>query len=233
MIQLELAGENGLILYLPAQICANNLDQLQLLQQQIRQLLGDQLQELLPSYASVLMLLKPNHSGLLAIKALLEQQLTLCTGATELQGKRVVLPVYYHNAWDLDAVAERAGLTAEQVIELHQSGDYKVYAIGFAPGFAYLGELDPLLATPRLQSPRAKVPKGAVAIADRQTAVYPAESPGGWNILGVCPTPLFTPEHGATAAEFMPFVVGDTVRFQSVSRAEFLALGGQLPQELC
>jgi KipI family sensor histidine kinase inhibitor len=133
----------------------------------------------------------------------------------------------------LDAVAERAVLTAEQVIELHQSGEYKVYAIGFAPGFAYLGELDQRLATPRLQSPRAKVPKGAVAIADRQTAVYPAVSPGGWNILGVCPTPLFTPEQAATAGEFMPFVVGDTVRFQSVSRAEFLALGGHLPQELC
>jgi len=233
MTQLELAGENGLILYLPAQICANNLNQLQQLQQQLRLLLKDQLQDLLPSYASLLILLKPNHSGLLAIKALLEQQLTLCKGATEQQGKPVVLPVYYHNAWDLDAVAERAGLTAEQVIDLHQSGEYKVYAIGFAPGFAYLGELDSRIAIPRLSSPRAKVPKGAVAIADRQTAVYPAESPGGWNILGVCPTLLFTPEQAATAGELMPFAVGDTVRFQSVSRAEFLALGGHLPQELC
>lgn len=233
MIQLELAGENGLILYLPAQISGKNLNQLQQLQQQIRVLLHDQLQELLPSYASLLIVLKPEHRGLLLIKALLEQQLTLSHTLSEQAGQLVILPVYYHNAWDLDAVAERAGLTTEQVVELHQSVDYRVYAIGFAPGFAYLGEVDQRLATPRLKSPRAKVPKGAVAIADRQTAVYPAESPGGWNILGLCPTPLFKPEHAGTSEALMPFVVGDRVRFQSINKDEFFALGGQWPKELC
>jgi KipI family sensor histidine kinase inhibitor len=233
MIQLELAGENALILYLPAEISAKNLNQLQQLQQQIRLLLGEQLQELLPSYASLLIVLKPYHQGVLVIKALLEQQLTLSATVSEQQGQLVLLPVYYHTAWDLDAVAERADLSTEQVIELHQSMEYRVYAIGFAPGFAYLGELDARLATPRLTSPRAKVPKGAVAIADRQTAVYPAESPGGWNILGLCPIPLFKPEHAGTSEALMPFSVGDRVRFQSISQQEFLALGGQLPQELC
>ncbi len=233
MIQLELAGENGLILYLPAEISGKNLNQLQQLQPQIRLLLGQQLQELVPSYASLLILLKPHHQGLLVIKALLEQQLTLNSTSSVQPGQLVILPVYYQNAWDLDAVAERAGLTTEQVIELHQSVDYRVYAIGFAPGFAYLGEVDQRLATPRLKSPRAKVPKGAVAIADRQTAVYPAESPGGWNILGLCPTPLFTPEHAGTTQALMPFAVGDRVRFQSISKDEFFALGGQWPQELC
>lgn len=129
--------------------------------------------------------------------------------------------------------SERAGLSPTQLIDLHQSVDYRVYAIGFAPGFAYLGELDQRLATPRLVSPRPKVPQGAVGIADRQTAVYPAESPGGWNILGLCPTALFKPECAGTAEALMPFAVGDRVRFQSISRNEFLALGGQLPQELC
>lgn len=233
MIQLELAGENGLIVYLPAEISGKNLNQLQQLQQQIRLLLGEQLQELLPSYASLLIVLKPAHQGVLIIKALLEQQLTLNATVSEQQGQLVILPVYYHNAWDLDAVAKRADLSTEQVIELHQAMEYRVYAIGFAPGFAYLGELDARLATPRLKSPRAKVPKGAVAIADRQTAVYPAESPGGWNILGVCPTPLFKPEHAGTTEALMPFAVGDRVRFQSITQQEFLALGGQLPQELC
>lgn len=233
MIQLELAGENGLILYLPAEISANNLNQLRQLQQQIRELLKDQLQELLPSYASLLIVLTPAHQGLLSIKALLEQQLTLTVTVSEQTGQLVVLPVYYHNGWDLERVAERAGLTAEQVIDLHQAIEYRVYAIGFAPGFAYLGELDERLATPRLKSPRAKVPKGAVAIADRQTAVYPAESPGGWNILGLCPTPLFTPEQAGRSEALMPFAVGDRVRFQSISQHEFLTLGGQLPQELC
>lgn len=233
MIRLELAGENALILYLQSEISAKNHNQLQQLQRQISLLLQEQLQELLPSYASLLILLKPEHQGLLAIKALLEQELALSTVVLEQKGQLVLLPVYYHNAWDLDTVAERAGLSTKQVIELHQSVEYRVYAIGFAPGFAYLGELDQRLATPRLTSPRAKVPKGAVAIADRQTAVYPAESPGGWNILGLCPTSLFAPHHVGTAKPLMPFAVGDTVRFHSISKEEFLALGGQLLPELC
>jgi KipI family sensor histidine kinase inhibitor len=232
MIQLELAGENALILYLSAQICGENLSQLQHVQQQVRLLLGEQLQELLPSYASLLIVLRPDHQGLLSVKALLERQLRLRSSVREQTGQLVVLPVYYHTGWDLNAVAARAGLSTTEVIELHQAIEYRVYAIGFAPGFAYLGELDVRLATPRLKSPRAKVPKGAVAIADRQTAVYPAESPGGWNILGLCPTPLFKPEHIGTTEALMPFAVGDKVRFQSVCRDEFLALGGQLPQEL-
>jgi allophanate hydrolase subunit 1 len=124
MIQLELAGENGLILYLPAEISGKNLNQLQQLQQQIRQLLGEQLQELLPSYASLLIVLKPAHQGVLAIKALLEQQLTLSATVSEQQGQLVLLPVYYHNAWDLDLVAKQAGLSTAQVIELHQAMEY-------------------------------------------------------------------------------------------------------------
>lgn len=232
-MQLELAGENALILYLPAEISAKHLGLLQQLQQQVLKLLGDELQELLPSYASLLIVLKPGHSGLLRLKALLEQQLKLRETSSEQAGRLVTLPVYYHPAWDLKAVAERAGLSTTQVIDLHQASEYRVYAIGFAPGFAYLGELDARLATPRLASPRARVPQGAVAIADRQTAVYPAASPGGWNILGLCPTPLFLPEHAGTANAVMPFSVGDRIRFQSISQAEFLALGGNLPQELC
>ncbi|RRJ22873.1 allophanate hydrolase subunit 1 [Rheinheimera mesophila] len=233
MIQLELAGENALIVYLPAQISGKNLSQLQQLQQQVRLLLGEQLQELLPSYASLLIVLKPDHQGLLVIKSLLEQQLSLTHFVDEQAGQLVVLPVYYHTAWDLQAVAARAGLTTTQVIDLHQAIEYRVYAIGFAPGFAYLGQLDERLTTPRLSTPRAKVPQGAVAIADRQTAVYPAESPGGWNILGLCPTALFTPERAGTCEALMPFAVGDRVRFRSINLQEFSALGGQLPQELC
>ena len=107
---------------------------------------------------------------------------------------------------------------------MHSNQSYQVYAIGFAPGFAYLGEVDPLLQMPRLSTPRAKVPRGAVAIADRQTAVYPAQSPGGWNLIGLCPTPMFTPD----ASPVMPVAVGDEVRFVAIDEAEFLRLGGEL-----
>lgn len=232
MISLQLAGENALILYLSPEISAQHLMQLQYLAQQIRTLVADQLQDIVPSYASLLIVFKPEHSGILALQAMLQQQLVLGCSEIKQQSQRITLPVYYHTAWDLGQVAQNSGLSAAEVIELHQARDYRVYAIGFAPGFAYLGELDSRLSTPRLVSPRPAVPKGAVAIADRQTAVYPAASPGGWNILGLCPTPLFQAENAGTAKPLMPFRVGDQVRFQSISRDEFLALGGELPQEL-
>jgi len=110
------------------------------------------------------------------------------------------------------------------VIDLHTGTDYRVYAIGFAPGFAYLGEVDERIAAPRLATPRARVARGSVGIAERQTAVYPSDSPGGWNLIGRCPVPLFD----ARAHPPMPVSVGDTVRFESVSRERFLALGGDL-----
>ncbi|MBT6028405.1 MAG: carboxyltransferase domain-containing protein, partial [Porticoccaceae bacterium] len=125
---------------------------------------------------------------------------------------------------DLAALAENAGLTTDQVIDIHQSTEYRVYAIGFAPGFAYLGEVDERIAASRLATPRLKVPRGAVAIADRQTAVYPAESPGGWNLIGLCPTPMFD----AKADPIMPVSTGDRVSFKAISKQDFIDLGGKL-----
>ena len=146
----------------------------------------------------------------------------------ETSNKTVQLPVYYGEEAgpDLNRLAANAGLSIEQVIKLHQSIEYRVYAIGFAPGFAYLGEVDERIAAPRLSTPRKKVPKGAVAIADRQTAVYPAQSPGGWNLIGLCPTDMFNP-HGDP---IMPVSVGDKIQFIEINREQFLKLGGQLPQ---
>jgi len=146
-------------------------------------------------------------------------------GATDV-AMIVELPVYYsdESGPDLSVIAQRAQLTVEQVIELHQAQEYRVYAIGFAPGFAYLGEVDQRISAPRLSTPRMKVPKGAVAIADRQTAVYPSVSPGGWNIIGLCPIDMFA----ATVSPTMPVNVGDKVKFKAISKDEFLSLGGEL-----
>jgi KipI family sensor histidine kinase inhibitor len=146
-------------------------------------------------------------------------------GATE-SGRTVVLPVYYapESGEDLENLAAGAGLSTEEVIAIHSDTEYRVYAIGFAPGFAYLGQVDERIAAPRLATPRQRVPRGAVAIADRQTAVYPAVSPGGWNLIGRCPLRMFDPD----AQPSMPVTVGDRVRFEPVSRARFLELGGSL-----
>ncbi|MEQ8514779.1 MAG: allophanate hydrolase subunit 1, partial [Chromatocurvus sp.] len=133
-------------------------------------------------------------------------------------------PICEESGADLNAVADRAGLSVGDIIDLHSGTEYRVYAIGFAPGFAYLGELDERLTTPRLTTPRQRVPRGAVAIADRQTAVYPAVSPGGWNLIGSCPQRMFDPARDPS----MPVGVGDRVRFCPISRDEFLRAGGSL-----
>ena len=138
----------------------------------------------------------------------------------------MVLPVYYapESGEDLESLAASTGLSTDEVIAIHSEEEYRVYAIGFAPGFAYLGQVDERIAAPRLATPRQRVPRGAVAIADRQTAVYPAVSPGGWNLIGRCPVRMFDPE----ANPSMPVAVGDRVRFEPVNRQRFLDLGGEL-----
>lgn len=192
----------------------------------IEQALGDDLVDLVPSYASVLILYNPLRTDHLSIVRRVRKALNNLHTQPPLAGRTVVLPVYYGSeaGADLEALAARAALSVDEVINLHSGTEYRVYAIGFAPGFAYLGQVDERIAAPRLATPRARVPGGSVAIADRQTAVYPSDSPGGWNLIGRCPVPMFDP--GAHPP--MPVSVGDRVRFEPVSRERFLTLGGEL-----
>ena len=141
-------------------------------------------------------------------------------------GRTVELPVWYseESGEDLQAVAQNSGLSMEAVIRLHSSRPYNAYATGFAPGFCYLGDVDEQLEIPRLRTPRRFVPAGSVAIADRQTAVYPKDSPGGWHLLGRCPLTLF--DLGQTPPGLI--AVGDQVVFKPISRDEFFSLGGSL-----
>lgn len=124
---------------------------------------------------------------------------------------------------DLSEVARLCGLTATQVVDLHAGRDYRVGAIGFSPGFAYLGELDERLALPRRATPRTLVPAGSLAIAERQTAVYPQASPGGWHLLGRTTQRLFDPQREPPC----PLAVGDLVRFVPIDEATYRAAGGE------
>lgn len=129
------------------------------------------------------------------------------------------LPVCYDPEYgpDLEAVARARGLTPEEVVDLHVGRAYTVYMIGFLPGFPYMGDLDPALQMPRLHDPRLRVPKGSVAITGLQTAIYPWESPGGWQLLGRCPLPLFDAQRSQPAL----LAQGDRVAFSQVTAAEY------------
>jgi inhibitor of KinA len=136
--------------------------------------------------------------------------------------KRVEIPVCYGGEFgdDLDELAAMHSLTREQVIDLHCAPEYRVHMIGFAPGFAYLGELDARIRSPRRTSPRTHVPAGSVAIGGEQTGVYPNDSPGGWNIIGRTPLRLFDLFREPTCL----LAPGDRVRFIAIDRERYDAI---------
>jgi KipI family sensor histidine kinase inhibitor len=132
-------------------------------------------------------------------------------GAAPVGGREVEIPVQYGGEFgpDLQVVASHTGLSAKEVVKRHAAGEYIVFFLGFQPGFAYMGGLDEALHTPRRSSPRVEVPAGSVGIGGEQTGIYPATSPGGWQLIGRTSVPLFDPARSPPTL-LQP---GDRVRF--------------------
>ncbi|MDH3388745.1 MAG: 5-oxoprolinase subunit PxpB [Gammaproteobacteria bacterium] len=225
-MRIEIAGQNALIVYFADRTSAAVSAQIQAAVARVQDRMRDCIVDLVPSYASLLVIFDLDRGDYFAVRKRLHAALTGLDRVDSAAGELVTLPVYYgaESGPDLEVIAERGGISAADVIAIHQQQEYRVYAIGFAPGFAYLGEVDERIAAPRLATPRQKVPRGAVAIADRQTAVYPSVSPGGWNLIGLCPTRMFDP----VKTPSMPVKVGDRVRFEAISRDDYISLGGEL-----
>jgi inhibitor of KinA len=134
-----------------------------------------------------------------------------------------VIPCCYELALDLERVIDATGVKAEEIIRLHTATGYTVYAIGFCPGFPYLGYLPPALCgVPRLPSPRLQVPAGSVGLTGRQTGIYPEARPGGWNIIGRTPLELVNVADG-----YFPLRTGDRVRFERIDEVDFRRLAGK------
>jgi KipI family sensor histidine kinase inhibitor len=181
--------------------------------------------DLVPAYRSLLIGYDPvalSHAALLERLRALEPALDLAAPASRV----VTVPVAYGGDFgpDLADVAAHTGLSSEEVIARHAAGRYIVYFLGFAPGFPYLGGLDPALATPRLPQPRTSVPAGAVGIGGAQTGVYTLSTPGGWRIIGR------TPVRPYDSAATEPFLLraGDELRFRPIDAAEFAHLEGEI-----
>jgi KipI family sensor histidine kinase inhibitor len=141
------------------------------------------------------------------------------------EGREVVLPACYapELAPDLDSVAKETGLDASSVVARHLASSFVVEVVGFMPGFAYLGGLDPALRLPRRASPRPWVSEGSIAIAGTQSAVYPGTTPGGWHLIGRCPLRLFDPLRSPAAV----LHEGDRVRFERIEAETFAQLWSQ------
>jgi inhibitor of KinA len=153
------------------------------------------------------------------ISSLVREQLTSTYPSHSKKGRLLRIPVCYQSPynWDLADMATQMGLSEEEIIHLHTSITYRVYMIGFLPGFAYMGEVESRIAAQRRKEPRTKVAAGSVGIAGKQTGIYPVESPGGWQIIGRTPVRIFTREDQVPVL----FEPGDEVNFYSITAHEF------------
>lgn len=172
-------------------------------------------------YRSVMVYIDPLQPAADAADADLRRIAAAPAPGTTAAGSRVDVPVCYDDPYgpDLAEVAAFAGCSIAEVIERHLAREYRVFVVGFVPGFAYMASVDPRIAAPRRASPRLRVPPGSVAIAAAQTGIYPAPTPGGWSLIGRCPVKPYDPDR---AAPFL-FHPGDRVRFRRISPAEYAA----------
>ncbi|OLF55676.1 5-oxoprolinase subunit PxpB [Pseudomonas chlororaphis] len=223
-IRLEVVAIDCLMVRLFDAIAEANMPWMLAASERLRAAFGGQLVDLVPSYTTLMV-----HYDLTALspsqaRELIDTALTDLTPDSRTGGRRHVLPVWYDHSVgpELSLLSKRSGLSVSEVIARHSGREYQVFALGFAPGFAFMGLVDEALAAPRLDTPRKRVAAGSVGIAERQTAAYPVVSPGGWNLIGRTPSRLFDRERDG----YSLMQPGDSVRFAAVDRAEFIRLGG-------
>ena len=222
--RIEVVAIDALMVRLFDVIAEANMPWMLAATQRLRSGFGAALVDLVPSYTTLMV-----HYDLTALspsqaRALIDEALTDLQPQAQGGGQCHVLPVWYDPSVgpELTLLAQRSGLEVDEVIRRHSAHQYQVFALGFAPGFAFMGLVDEILATPRLNTPRKRVAAGSVGIAERQTAAYPVVSPGGWNLIGRTPAKLFDRERDG----YSLMQPGDTVRFEAVDHAEFIHLGG-------
>lgn len=229
-MKLTVVSEDSILIQVGEVISESLIPRIAVLCELIEGELGYCLIDLVPSYTTVLCrydLLQMDHLKMLGeLQRLVEALDSHLSDARP--GNTIEIPVWYapEVGADLISLAEYRNLAVEAVIERHSGKTYRVFAVGFSPGFAFLGQVHESLAIPRHSTPRAAVAAGSVGIADTQTAVYPRQSPGGWQIIGRSPQVLFNARGTIEQASLLK--VGDKVRFCPIDQSTFLKLGGRL-----
>jgi KipI family sensor histidine kinase inhibitor len=220
-MQFQLASADAIIVTFSNEISLNVSQKIKFYYEKLKHKKG--IIELIPSYTTLYIQYDIFIYDFNTIQTMIET-IDYCKTKQITKCKEIIVPVWYdcEVGWDLQRLSQTKKISIDEIIQYHTATVYTVYAIGFAPGFAYLGEVIPQLSMPRLQTPRKIVPKGSVAIANTQTAIYPQNSPGGWNILGRTPFEMFDTNH----KNLCPVNVGDTIRFEAIDKKRFLSLGG-------
>jgi len=175
--------------------------------------------DMIPAFCTLLVNYDPRIVGYKELLCRLDELMKLDVQVQESSSKVFEIPVLYggESGPDLENVARLAGLSVDEVIEIHSGCDYLIYMLGFMPGFPYLGGLDARIHTPRLTEPRLRIPSGSVGIGGAQTGIYPLTSPGGWQLLGRTPVKTYDPNRGVPIL----FDAGDYIRFVPTTEAEY------------
>jgi KipI family sensor histidine kinase inhibitor len=220
-VRFQAASDQALLVYLGEEIGAAVHERVVRLLRLLQNEPIAWIRNIQPAYCSLLITFDAAAVDHAEVQAKISELEKRAKKLPEAEPRLVEVPVCYGGEFgpDLEDVAERRGLMAEKVVELHFARTYHAYFLGFAPGFAYLGDLAEEIATPRLETPRKEVPAGSVAIAGRQTAIYPLATPGGWRLVGRTPLEIFRRDRVPMGL----IAIGDQVRFRPITRAEFLA----------
>ena len=218
-MRIVAAGDSALVLELPARFDADTRARVVAIGEAARQRFGNHLRDAVVGYHTLTLYFDPLAVDCRWLEEQLAQVAGERTASSAVDQRTIEVPVCYGGELgpDLPDVASQAGCSEAEVIRLHAGRDYRVFVVGFVPGFAYMGPVAPPLALPRRSTPRTRVPAGSVAIAAGQTGIYPVETPGGWHLIGRTNVRPFD-ESREEPALFRP---GDRVLFRSISRDEF------------
>jgi KipI family sensor histidine kinase inhibitor len=211
------AGDSALVIIFGNEISESVNKKVHAVANAIEKAKPEWLIEVVPTYTSIYVYYDPLK---ISYQEILKAVGPFLSAEPKEEEHRVVeIPTVYGGEFgpDIEFVANYNGLTVDDVIELHSKPLYRVYMLGFTPGFAYLGGMDERIATPRLEKPRLKVPAGSVGIAGKQTGIYPLESPGGWRLIGRTPLKLFDPSKDPPTL-LQP---GNYVKFVPIDEKEF------------
>ena len=184
--------------------------------------------DVIPAFCSLLVNYDPRVAGYEKMKKRLESLVRVDIKVGQVKRKIFEMPVLYGGEYgpDLASIAEHAGISQDEVIAIHSSRDYLIYMLGFLPGFCYLGGLDERIHTPRLSNPRLRIRAGSVGIGGSQTGIYPLDSPGGWQLMGMTPVKTYDPERE------IPILVeaGNYIRFVPIDEEQYKRIQAQVAE---
>lgn len=237
--QIRACGDSALTVVFGNSISPEINDRVYSLMHALQENPPEGLLEMVPSFASLLVCFDRRRTSRERMRALI-LKLSERISSDNKEKKKTVwdIPVCYSSRFapDLRSVAEICGLSEDEVIRKHSSGLYRIYMLGFLPGFVYLGGMDPSITCPRLPTPRKKIPRGAVGIGGSQTGIYPLESPGGWRLIGSTPVPMYDPSRAKPVlcrpGDFIRFIPVTTCQYYDI--ANDVARGTWTPEtEMC